>query len=259
MYGDISEDQVERGRKVMNQQQFVLDGEWNIVHLPERPNGFAIFVIGDRNHFVDNSTSFWVQNAGRFTYLKLFLEKGYTVFYSNLFGRNYGSPKAVNFAKRLYHVVMKREILNESIHLLVEGMGALTGLQLVEDLGEKIRSVAMLNPCLSLRAQLSHEQENKLFYKRIVKEIMAAYDWEEHDFEDQIKNLPMFEKLKGNSPVKIWISIDEQTYQSKKMSKIFEQSRKKHSQVQLIFHMTEKRFGIGNSIIQFYEKHEKRL
>ncbi|MFZ3589208.1 alpha/beta hydrolase [Bacillus sp. DJP31] len=243
----------------MNQHQFILDGEWNVVHLPERPNGFAIFVIGDRNHFVDHSTSFWIQNAGRFTFLKVFLDNGYTVFYSNLFGRNYGSHRAVAFAKRLYHVVMKREILNECIHILVEGMGALTGLQLMDEMGDKLRSVAMLNPCLSLRAQLIHEQENKLFYKRVVKEVLDAYEWEEHEFDEQVKMLPTIKDHTGTSPVKMWISTDEKTYQSKKMSRIYEQNRNKNSPIQLVFHVNEKRFGIGSSLLQFFEKHERTL
>lgn len=243
----------------MNQHFFLLDGEWNVVHLPERPNGFAIFIIGDRNHFVDSNTSFWIQNVGRYNFLELFLYNGYTVFYSNLFGRNWGSPNAVTLAKRVYHVVMKREILNESIHLLLEGTGALTGLQLMAEMGDKIRSAAMLNPCLSLQAQVKHEQENKLFYKRIVKEITDAYGWEENKFQENILQLPLLEDFQTETPVKIWISADEQIYRSKQLSRVYEQSRKDKAPIQLVIHVNEKRFGIGGSIVQFYEKHEKKL
>lgn len=243
----------------MNQQFFLLDGEWNVVHLPERPNGFAIFIIGDRTHFVDNSTSFWIQNAGRYTFLEMFLNQGYTVFYSNLFGRNWGSPKAVTLAKRLYHVVMKKEILNERIHLLVEGMGALTGLELMESMGDKVRSAAMLNPCLSLVEQVKHERENKLFYKRLVQEVIQAYNWDEQEFDNQVEELPHIEEYQATAPVKIWVSTDEQTYQSKKLSRVYERSKNEAASIQLVFHVNEKRFGIGSSIIQFYEKNERLL
>jgi uncharacterized protein YfbU (UPF0304 family) len=243
----------------MNQRFFLLDGEWNVVHMPERPNGFAIFIIGDRNHFVDGSTSFWIQNAGRYTFLDIFLKNGYTVFYSNLYGRNWGSPAAITLAKRLYHVVMKNEILNKNIHLLLEGMGAITGLQLMEEMGENIRSAGMLNPCLSIKAQLQHEQENKLFYKRFVKEVTSAYGFEEGNFNELVKELPSIEKYKAITPVKIWVSTDEQTYQAKRLGRIYEQSRSSSAPIQLVFHLNEKRFGIGGSIIQFYDKYEKTL
>jgi hypothetical protein len=243
----------------MNQRFFLLDGEWNVVHMPERPNGFAIFIIGDRNHFVDGSTSFWIQNAGRYTFLDTFLKNGYTVFYSNLYGRNWGSPASVTLAKRLYHVVMKNEILNENIHLLLEGMGALTGLQLMEEMGENIRSTSMLNPCLSIEVQLQLEQENKLFYKRFVKEVMSAYGVEEDQVIQKIRELPKIEDYEAKTPVKIWISTDEQTFQAKKLSRIYEQCRSERAPIQLVFHLNEKRFGIGGSIIQFYDKYEKAL
>lgn len=243
----------------MNQRFFLLDGEWNVVHTPERPNGFAIFIIGDRNHFVDGSTSFWIQNAGRYTFLDLFLKNGYTVFYSNLYGSNWGSPNAVTLAKRLYHVVMKNEILNENIHLLLEGMGALTGVKLMEEMGENIRSAAMLNPCLSISAQVQHEHENKLFYKRFIKEVCNAFGWEEQEFQENVERLPSIENYKASTPIKIWISTDEQTYQAKKLSRLFEQYRKDYAPIQLVLHVNEKRFGIGGSIIQFFEKYEKTL
>ncbi|WP_246938624.1 alpha/beta hydrolase [Bacillus pinisoli] len=243
----------------MNQQFFLLDEEWSVVHLPERPNGFAIFIIGDRHHFVDSNSSFWIQNAGRYTFIEQFVRSGYTVFYSNLYGRHWGSPKATNLAKRLYHVVMKREILNEHVHLLLEGMGALSGLELMDQMGENIRSVAMLNPCLSLKEQLKHEQENKLFYKRMIKEVVEAYQWEEHIIEDGLAQLPDLKSHQSTIPVKIWISTDEQTYQSKKIARMFEESRKEYSPIQLTLHLNEKRFGIGSSILQFFSKNEKTL
>jgi hypothetical protein len=243
----------------MYQRYFLLDGEWNVIYLPERPNGFAVFIIGDQQHFVDGTTSFWSQNAGRKQLLDVLLRDGYTVFCSNLYGRNWGSPKAVTLAKRLYHVIMKEEILNEKIHLLVEGMGTLTGLELMETFGDKIRSVCMLNPCIDLAAFVYQEQQNKLFYKRIVKEILHAYEWDENEFDKNILELPKIGERKANTPVKIWISTGEQTYQSKQFGRSYEKHRKENSPIHLVIHLNEKRFGIGSGICQFFEKHEKKL
>ncbi|MFD1735294.1 hypothetical protein ACFSCX_01830 [Bacillus salitolerans] len=243
----------------MKQRFFLLDGEWNVIHLPERPNGFAVFIIGDQNHFVDHSTSFWLQNAGRKHYVDSFLQHGYTVYYSNLYGRSWGSPKAVTLAKRLYHIVMKEEILNDSIHILAEGMGALVGLELMESMDDKIRSVCMLNPCLDLASYMNQEQENKLFYKRISKEVMNAYEWSEDQFGSHIECLPTIQDRKAITPVKIWISTGEHTYQSKQLGRKYEESRKDHAPIQLLIHVNEKRYGIANGICQFFEQHELSL
>ncbi len=79
-------------------------------------------------------------------------------FYSHLYGANWGSPKAVKLAKQLIYYVLKTEILNERIYVFAEGMGALVALQLMNDLRDQIRAVALLNPCLHLQAQLQHEK-----------------------------------------------------------------------------------------------------
>ncbi len=49
----------------MESRNFQLDAEWNIVHYPEQPLGFGILIIGDERHFVDQNTSFWLQNEGK--------------------------------------------------------------------------------------------------------------------------------------------------------------------------------------------------
>ena len=49
----------------MESRNFRLDTEWNIIHYPEKPQGFGILVIGDERHFVDQNSSFWLQNEGK--------------------------------------------------------------------------------------------------------------------------------------------------------------------------------------------------
>lgn len=92
---------------------FQMDSEWNVVHLPYKPNGFLVFIFGDRNHFVGEDSSFWLQHYGRNQLLTSLRNKGYTLVNSNLFGRHWGSEKAVAYAKQLIHYVFKQEILNE--------------------------------------------------------------------------------------------------------------------------------------------------
>ena len=109
----------------MEIRNFQLDTEWNVIHYPERPKGFGILIIGDERNFVDSNTSFWLQNEGKTKLLQSLLDAGYTVFYSNLYGKNWGSEKAVRLSKRLYQHMIRSEILNGKIHILAEGMGAL--------------------------------------------------------------------------------------------------------------------------------------
>ena len=139
---------------------FSLDTQWNVVHVPERPNGFGVLVLGDKDHFVESSTSLWIQHGGRSQLLQCLQDEGYTVFYSNLYGRHWGSPEAYHLAKQLYHLVMKQEILNKRIHILAEGMGALLALQLMENDGNTfIRSAGLLNPCIDLHTHAEHEKQ----------------------------------------------------------------------------------------------------
>lgn len=105
----------EGGRQAMKitERFFKVGSEWNVIHLPYRPNGFAVFIFGDRNHFVGEESSFWMQHHGRNQLLTSLRNQGYTLVNSNLFGRHWGSEKAVHYAKQLIHYVFRQEILNE--------------------------------------------------------------------------------------------------------------------------------------------------
>lgn len=244
----------------VNQRFFQLDQEWCIIHLPERPNGFGIFIIGDINHYADSKTSSWIQNIGRFEWLEYLRNLGYTLFYSNLYGRNWGSPEAVRLSKRLYHIVMKREILNSKIHILAEGMGALTALELLETMEDKIRSAAFVNPCLDLKAHLNHEKEHKFFYKRLLKEVAAAYGVSPDEAEKEIMARKRLSFYKSQVPVKIWQATDNEVYSSKAHSRPYEEHRKKSGlPIELSLHLSEKKMEALKSISSFYEKNEQIL
>jgi hypothetical protein len=242
---------------VQNKQFFKLDTEWSALHLPKRPNGFAVLIIGDKTNFVDESSSFWIQNYARSQILEYLKDEGYTVFYSNLYGANWGNPASVKLAKQLYHIVMKREILNTRIHILAEGMGALTAMQLSKRMQGEIRSMAFLNPCIDLVAHIENERKNKFFYKKLIKEVAKAYHLEEREVEFKIKDLaPKDNLVIPGIPIKIWHNTNERTYTPEIHSKKYQSG---NEMVTLSYHISENTYAFSRSIGSFYKENEKEL
>ncbi|WP_411334632.1 hypothetical protein ACK1LH_04940 [Metabacillus indicus] len=235
---------------------FQLDSEWSIIHYPYQPNGFGVYIFGDKTHFVDSQTSFWLQHYGRNQLLGVLLEAGYTVFTSNLYGANWGSPKAQQLAMRIYHIVMKKEILNERVHILCEGMGALVAKELMKS-SDKIRSAAMFNPCLNLSAHLEKERENKFFYKRLSREIALAYDKDPKEagsmaFDESFDT--------ADIPVHIWQRMNSITYPYQDHSKMYEEHRSKHGNpIDLTFHLADNQYRLHHSVVKFFKENEKNL
>lgn len=245
----------------LDQSFFKINDQWNVIHLPERPNGFAILLIGDQNHYVDETTSLWIQNPERFQMIENLREKGYTIFYSNLFGKHWGSPKSVNLLKQLYQIVIRREILNDKIHVIAEGMGALTALRLMNDMEPLLRSVSMLSPCLDLKAFVNTEKNNKLFYKRLMTELSNAYMIDEKFVETEIINSFNLEKFISKIPVKIWHSTNRVLYTVSDHSRKFENIRRElqGAPIELSLHLFEKRFHITSNIISYLNRYEQIL
>lgn len=244
----------------INQRFFKIEDEWNVVHLPERPNGFAILIVGDRNHYVEGSTSLWIQNPERFQLIEKLRENGYTIFYSNLFGRHWGSPKAVHLLKRIYHIMIRNEILNEKIHIITEGMGALAVLKLMNEMESCLRSVSMLSPCIDLKGFMETEKKNKLFYKRFLKELSSAYQINEKLVEEQVVKKFDVNKFIFNTPIKIWHSTSGVPYNVKDHSRLYEEiCQKNNSSVSLSLHLFEKRYKIINSLLLHLKHHEQIL
>lgn len=237
------------------QRFFQLDGQWCIVHVPERPNGFALFLMGDGDHFVNEQTSFWLEHPGRRQWLEEWLERGYTVFYSHLYGRHWGSPKAVRLARQLIYSVLKSEIVNKRIYIVAEGMGALVASQLLGAMPRQIRAVAMINPCLDVRAQLSYAQEHSLMYRRMVKEIALAYGMKEEEVPEAVPSLFL---SPHDVPVTIWQLAGVSEYPSALHSRKYEQWMKTtNDRVRVVYHLLERRRQLAAQIGQFFRQYNE--
>jgi hypothetical protein len=152
---------------------------------------------------VDKNNSFWLQNEGKLSIIKVLKESGYTIFSSNLYGKNWGSEKAVELSQRLYQYVIRNEIINGKIHIIAEGMGALVAMELMEKLHGCIRSIVLINPILSLKQHVQQEKENKFFYKKLKKEVETAYQMDFQQFENEYLSMENIHSNKMDVPIKM--------------------------------------------------------
>ncbi|WP_075981445.1 alpha/beta fold hydrolase [Bacillus massilinigeriensis] len=245
----------------MESRNFKLDTEWNMIHYPEKPNGFGILIIGDERHFVDEKGSFWTQNEGKQMLINQLKNAGYTIFYSNLYGKNWGSRKAVKLAESLYEYIRRTEIINERIHLVAEGMGALVALQLLDGNQTKIRSMVLLNPVLSLKHHLEQEKDHKFFYKRLISEISTSFEVESTLIVDQIEQANDISISHINIPMKIIhvLSGNRAYKQSKLLNRLSVQWKDEKAPISVTFILPEKKQQLGNQIIHFISRNEKVL
>ncbi|WP_110929080.1 lipase family protein [Bacillus massiliglaciei] len=241
----------------MEQRTFQIDEQWSAIYYPEQPSGFSVMVIGDRGHFVGKDTSFWLQNPGRLRIIEHLKGYGYTLFTSN-YGANWGSPKAVELAEKLYIYFMKNEISNQRFHILAEGTGALTALKLAEELGDQVRSIVFVNPCLSLKEQLNKEKNNKFFYEKWLEEVALEYGMESKECEKFIIESKKMPDIPKEIPVKIIHILgslrDNQSSFYRKL-----QQKLGSSSLHLSYLLPEKRYKIPYLINKFFKEHEKPL
>jgi hypothetical protein len=240
----------------MENRNFQMDTQWNIIHYPEKPTGFGILILGDERHFVDESKCFWTQNEGKLAIVNQLKEKGYTIFSSNLYGRNWGSEIAVELAQRLYEHVIRSEILNNKIHILAEGMGALVAISLMEKMKGRIRSIILLNPILSLKYHLEHEKEHKFFYKKLMRELVTAHQVNQKELEEKIFSMEDHVNLQFGCPIKIIhvLSGGKSYNQSKLYNQIIS-----GSEINPVFILPEKKQQLGNLMLKFLNHHETIL
>ncbi|HYK74415.1 MAG TPA: hydrolase [Pseudoneobacillus sp.] len=244
----------------MKNRNFKLDTEWNMIHYSEKPNGFGILIIGDERHFVDEQKSFWTQNEGKLRLINQLTENGYTIFYSNLYGKHWGTDKASKMAERLYHQIMRTEILNSKIHIIAEGMGALIVSNLLKALMPQIRSIVFLNPIFSLRYHLEQEKEHKFFYKKLLNEISESYEIEKEYVEEKVKLMDLSNEI-PLLPVKIiHVLSNRRAYQQSDISKrIVSKWEKQNDTIQSTFILPEKKQQLGQIITHFLTQYEKEL
>lgn len=240
----------------MEQRTFQFDGQWNIVYYPVQPSGFGVLIIGDRTHFVEDNTSYWLQHPGRKQILDHLKSAGYVLFSSNLYGANWGSAKSADLAAKLYHMMMKSEILNQNVHILAEGSGALTALSLMEKMGDHIRSAVFINPTLFLKQKMDKEKENVFFYKKWLHEAAEANEMTPKEYEALISSKDNIPQL-SNVPLKI-IQVLERT--DEKLHKLYrELQNREGKEVDITYLLPEKRYKIASQIQRFFKRYEGSL
>ncbi|WP_045519762.1 hydrolase [Neobacillus niacini] len=240
----------------MENRNFQMDTQWNIIHYPEKPTGFGILIIGDERHFVDESICFWTQNEGKLAIINQLKESGYTIFSSNLYGRNWGSDHAVELAQRLYQQVIRSEILNNKVHLIAEGMGALVAIRLMEKMKGQLRSVVLINPILSLKKHIELEKEHKFFYKKLMRELSTAYKMDQVTLEKELQNMEDEVRLDRDIPIKIiHVMFSGKSYnQSKQLQQLFTNTK-----ISPTYIVPEKKQQLGNMMKKFFNQFEKVL
>ena len=134
----------------MNYRIFKLNNEYCIIHYPNQPNGFGVLIIGDDDQYVGENNSNWLDNYNRLNILQSFIDEGYTIFYTNFGSKQMGNAKSVEQVHDLYEHIKRTEILNEKIHIIAEGIGALIAVDFLENKADFIRSIVFINPVFSL-------------------------------------------------------------------------------------------------------------
>lgn len=234
-------------------RSYSYDGQWNIIYYPKKPSGFSVFIIGDHHHYVNNLDSFWLQHPGRLQIIEQLQQKGYTCFSSNLYGEHWGNDKAVQLAEVIYHLVMKRETLNEKIHVLAEGKGALVALKLMQQRPDLIRSVVFLNPCLSIKQKWEVEKDHIVFLKPFMNEVSKAYGSAKNDVYEQMNE----SQIRVSIPLKIVHVLGNDT---KKQFKMYKQLQKMNKElVKVVYLLPEKRYKVALETTRFFLKHENVL
>jgi hypothetical protein len=243
----------------MENRNFQLENQWSVIYYPEKPAGFGVMIFGDERHFVDEETSFWKQNAGKRRILTDLKEAGYTTFTSNFHGKHWGSQKAVLLADKLYGYVMRKEILNNRIHILAEGMGALAALAFARELGGQVRSIVFINPILSLKYHLEQEKEHKFFYKKVLNEVAEAHHLDSRAVERELakEGNP---QLDLGVPIRIFhILSGGRAYKQSRTCKTILSSCDKSLQISEKYLLPEKTGQLGREIAKFMSRYEKVL
>ncbi|KHF38413.1 hypothetical protein [Halalkalibacter okhensis] len=241
---------------------FRIEEQWNVIYLPERPSGFAVFMIGDNGMLVEKNTSDWEHHPEKNQFLDDLLSRGYTVVASSLFNQHWGSPRAFQLFEKLYSIVLKKEILNKKIHLFAHGSGALVAMRFLQTYANHVRSCYFVNPCFDLQAYFEQEQENKLYFKRLQKEIGEAYDLPPKEINaDKVKEITPKLPEGDVPPLSIHCHMQEKHYPLQTQSRPFQQQlAERQILVNLRIHGNDKSFyKAAMSAFPFFKKHEVKL
>ncbi|MGE6260213.1 hydrolase [Heyndrickxia sporothermodurans] len=234
---------------------FLFDQQWCKIHYPEKPNGFAIFIIGDQQHYVNEKSSFWIDNAGRAKTIEKLTESGYLVYYSNLFEKNWGNLQSVKYSYTLYQLLMRREILNDKIHIFAEGMGSLVAAQLIPLLENHVRSVVLFAPCISLEKHIEQEKGQKFYFHKLMTEIQHSLDTK----NPKITTKKSFEEMK--EPIFIIQVIDQNRYkdQIEVINELFMKRKDNNLDIEIHYILLENRLYSVEKMIRFFRENERVL
>jgi len=135
-------------------------------------------------------------------------------------------------------------------------MGALVAIRLMEKMKGRIRSIILLNPIISLKDHLEQEKEHKFFYKKLMRELVAAYQMDQKVIENNVFSSQDKVNLQFECPVKIiHVLAGGKSYnQSKLYHQIISES-----DISPTFILPEKKPQLGNMMIKFFNSHETDL
>ncbi|MDG5789156.1 hypothetical protein QA612_16990 [Evansella sp. AB-P1] len=238
-----------------------IDNKECLIHLPRKPNGYSVLILGDRNHFVKEGNSLWKQHTVRSSVLSKLLNDGYTVFYFDQGEAHWGSNQSVELSKRLVNYVLKTEIINENIHIFAEGMGSLLAFPLLNDLNINVRSTILFNPCIYLTKQYEMEKSNRFFLKRFIQEMKEAYDIDESEVDVICKNQTNdIHCIPYDIPIRIFQAVYQGAYSPDyHVYPFLEERQKKQVDLSTTFFMPEKLMNqFSKDIIKFYKKNERK-
>jgi len=132
----------------------------------------------------------------------------------------------------------------------------LVAISLLEKMKGRIRSIILLNPILSLKTHLEQEKEHKFFYKKLMRELVAAHQMDQKALENKIFSMEDYINLQFGCPVKIIHVLAG--------GKSYNQSKLYHqiitgSEINPTFLLPEKKQQLGNIMIKSFNSHETIL
>ncbi|SDZ01377.1 hypothetical protein SAMN05421736_10582 [Evansella caseinilytica] len=244
----------------ISERYIQIGNEECLIHLPVKPNGYAILILGDRNHYIHNGSSFWMQHPVRKQLFDNLLNEGYTIFYSNQGGAHWGNERLSSITERLTKYVLKNEIVNEHIHIFAEGMGALIALRLMVNEFFQLRSVILFNPCIDIKAHYDDEKNNRFFYKRFIQEMTRAFEIEESEVEEMCIRLSMLiDEIPDEIPIRVFQAVYQAPYSPDSQARpLIRRLTEKQREVTATFFLPGKTLEqFSKPLISFFKAYEK--
>jgi|GEM_PF-5235049 hypothetical protein len=141
-----------------------------IIHYPERPNGFGIFIIGGDGQYVGTETSSWIEKGRRRYFLTALLNEGYLIFYPDMTGHLFRMKETEDLVMDLYEKIRRQEILNPRIHIIAEGTGTFVLEPFLKEKNDAVRSIFLIQPIFTPLLLEFHWKDEPILFRRWRKE-----------------------------------------------------------------------------------------